>query len=359
MGQPASPSRVSVQVVVPARNEEAAIGRCLKSLTSQQGIDFEITVVDDGSTDRTREIAESFPGVRVISATEPLPGISGKSNALIEGAHGATAEWLLFTDADTYHYPGSLAAAVREAEARRADLFSLSPEQEAISWGEQTLLPVIFAELARTYPPARVNDPDDPVVAANGQYLLVRREVYESLGGHRIVADKILEDVELARLFKVSHRKIWFRHGAGIVRTRMYRDFPSMVEGWTKNLVLLFPHPLRLAAIRAMEFLAIPVLAVSATGFLLRGNYLAGSIAGGLGSLLAISFARRILRAHFPARANLMAFFGLPLFAGLLVRSWLHSRVRGAVSWKGRTYSIPVTGRAPGSSILKSSGAKS
>jgi Glycosyl transferase family 2 len=359
MGQPASPRRASVQVVVPARNEEAAIGRCLVSLTSQQGIDFQVTVVDDGSTDRTRAIAESFPGVRVIGATEPPPGVSGKCNALIQGAQGATAEWLLFTDADTYHYPGSLEAAVREAEARSADLFSLSPEQEAVSWAEQALLPVIFADLARTYPPQRVNDPADPVVAANGQYLLARREVYESLGGHRAIADKILEDVELARLFKASHHKLWFRHGAGMVRTRMYRDFRSMVEGWTKNLVLLFPHPVLLAAIRALEFLAISLLTVSAISLLMRDDFLTGSTATIVGSLLAISVARRFLRAHFPARANLMAFFGLPLFAGLLVRSWLHSKVLGAVTWKGRTYSIPVTGRASGSSILKSSGAKS
>src|SRR5262249_42893209 len=190
----------SVHIVVPARNEEDCIGRCLQPLVGQKGIEFSITVVDDGSNDRTRAIAESFAGVRVITAPDPVAGMTGKSNALIRGAQGATAKWLLFTDADTFHYPGSLARAVAEAEERAVDLLSYSPEQETGSPAEMALLPVIFADLVRTYPPTRVNDPADPTVAANGQYVLARRAVYEVLGGHSAVAGKILDVVELARL---------------------------------------------------------------------------------------------------------------------------------------------------------------
>jgi glycosyltransferase involved in cell wall biosynthesis len=340
-----------VQIIIPARNEQDAIGRCLESLSRQKGIAFAITVVDDGSSDQTRTIARSFPGVRVISAAEPASGMTGKCNALIQGPEGATAKWLLFTDADTFHYPGSLAAAVSEAEARGVDLLSYSPEQETVSWGEWALMPVVFADLVRVYPPARVNDPSDPTVAANGQFVLVRREPYESLGGHRAVANKILEDVELARLFKVSNHKIWFRQGAGLVRTRMYRDFRSMCEGWTKNLDLLFPLPLRLALLRALEFVGVLVSTAGAAFLMIRGHRPAavGALAGGL--LLYALFLRRIRRAHFRAAANLISFFGLPLFVWLLVRSWRHSRVHGAVTWKGRTYVVPAPGRAARSSI--------
>src|SRR6478672_11905708 len=115
---------VTVHVIVPARNEEDCLARCLQSLLAQQGISFQITLVDDGSTDRTRTIAESFPGVRVLSAGELKPGMTGKVNALVHGAAGRSAEWLLFTDADTFHYPGSLVASVREAERRKVDLLS-------------------------------------------------------------------------------------------------------------------------------------------------------------------------------------------------------------------------------------------
>src|SRR5262249_48654666 len=150
---------------------EDCISRCLASLVSQEGIDFRVTVVDDGSTDRTRQIAESFPGVRVLSAEEPAAGVLGKTNALIGGSRGSTAKWLLFTDADTVHYLGSLAAAVREAEERKVDLLSYSPEQETVSLAEKALMPVVFADLVRAYPPERINNPADPAVAANGQYI--------------------------------------------------------------------------------------------------------------------------------------------------------------------------------------------
>ncbi|MGA8538038.1 MAG: glycosyltransferase, partial [Terriglobales bacterium] len=105
---PQSRAVPDVSVIIPARNEEANIADCLESLTSQTGVAFEIIVVDDGSTDRTREIARSFAGVRVISPEPPLHGWTGKNNALVAGIKNARADWLLFTDADTVHAPGSL-----------------------------------------------------------------------------------------------------------------------------------------------------------------------------------------------------------------------------------------------------------
>lgn len=330
-------SEVTVDVIVPARNEEDCIGRCLASLANQQGISFRITVVDDGSADRTRQIAESFTGVRVISADEPAAGVLGKTNAIITGVKGSTAKWLLFTDADTEHLPGSLATAVREAENRGVDLLSYSPEQEVASLAEKALMPVVFADLVRTYPPERVNDPADPTVAANGQYILVRRTVYEALGGHQMVANNFLEDVELARIFKALEHKIWFRHGAGIVRTRMYRSFRSMCEGWTKNLTLLFRNPLILAIRRGLEFLII-VGALSGAIVFLAKQFFLGLVLLTIGLFFSGIFLFRIRQAHFPWTANLLSLFGLPLFLLLLLRSYIHSNMRGEVTWKGRKY---------------------
>jgi len=342
-----------VQVILPARNEEDCIARCLDSLVRQQGIAFTVTVVDDGSTDRTRAIAESFPSVRVISASEMAPGATGKCNALICGVADARADWLLFTDADTFHLPGSLAAAVKEAEKRGVDLLSYSPEQEAVTWAENILMPVVFADLARTYPPARVSDPADPIAAANGQYILVRRKAYEELGGHRAVAKTVLEDVELARLFKNSGHRIWFRQGAGLVSTRMYRSFSGMVEGWTKNLALLFRNPIRLALVRELEFVAIVSLLSAGAALSLGQHYLAGTILLLLGLVVYGNFLVRILSAHLSWKATAMAIFGLPLFSFLLVRSYFHSRVRGIVRWKGRIYTHSESPKGAESSIYK------
>jgi hypothetical protein len=213
-------------------------------------------------------------------------------------------------------------------------------------------MPVVFADLVRAYPPEQVNDPADPTVAANGQYVLVRHAVYNALGGHQVVANKVLEDVELAGLFKASGHKIILRHGAGLVRTRMYRSFSAMCEGWTKNLSLLFQHPLWLALIRSLEFILIVGLPVVAA-VRLSGHPSAGLVMLAGAVFFYLLFQIRIRRAHFPTRANLMALFGLPLFVILLVRSYFHANVRGAVTWKGRTYAHSAPKETANSSIKK------
>ena len=341
-----------VSIIVPARNEEASLGACLESLVAQTGVEFEIIVVDDGSTDRTRAIAQSFAGVRVISP-DPLRGNSagktctaenwtGKNNAVIAGAKEAHAKWLLFTDADTVHRPGSLARALDEAKKERADLLSYSPEQVVVTFAERAVMPVIFAELARQYPPHKVRERNSGVVAANGQYILVRRAAYDAVGGHAAVATEILEDVALARLFRKAGHRVYFRYGGDAVRTRMYRNWDQLCEGWTKNLALLFPHP-EWRAIQSIFvwFLAWAALIVAASG-------------SASGHFVWIAFAalwlfayRRIRSAHFTPANNLIAIaFGLPMFAYLLLRS-KKAHASGRVSWKDRTYG---TGAPSGSS---------
>src|ERR1700687_3225877 len=138
--------RPTVSGIVPARNEEACLGACLESLVAQIYVDFEIIVVDDASADRTRELAQSFPRVRVVDADPPAAGWAGKNKAMAAGSRVARGEWLLFTDADTVHLPGSLARAVAEAQEHNVELLSYSPEQIAVTFWEMATLPVVFAE---------------------------------------------------------------------------------------------------------------------------------------------------------------------------------------------------------------------
>jgi glycosyltransferase involved in cell wall biosynthesis len=333
----AEASAPAVSVIVPARNEEECLWACLDSLVGQGGVSFEIVVVDDGSTDRTREIAESFAGVRVVDAG-PLPaGWSGKNNALTAGARLARGEWLLFTDADTVHCAGSLAGALAEARAQGAALLSYSPEQEVHGFWERAVMPVIFAELAGRYRPAEVSDPASNVAAANGQYILVLRSAYEAVGGHAAIAGDLLEDVALARAVKRSGRKIFFRFGGDAVRTRMYRSFGQMREGWTKNLALLFPSPLRLAVVRLLEFGLIVGSGVVAGRLGAKDRVGAALAMGVLCAIFYGLFLKRIRRAHFSWVSNVLAVVGLPMFSYLLVRSKVAHR-EGRVSWKGREY---------------------
>jgi glycosyltransferase involved in cell wall biosynthesis len=350
-----------VSIIVPARNEETCLGTCLESLVAQTGIAFEIIVVDDDSTDRTAEIARSFlslnhspdegvtgytdhvgADVSVRSAftliTAPLlpDHWTGKNNAMAAGARQAKGKWLLFTDADTVHKPGSLARAVVEAEQHGAALLSYSPKQEVRGFWEKAVMPVIFAELAATYPPDAVNDPASHIAAANGQYLLISREAYDAVGGHTKIASDLLEDVAMARLVKFSGRKIFFRYGGDAVRTRMYRSLVQMREGWTKNLALLFPSPRGLALLRSAECLLISGNLVAAIWASLSGRSNLALQTSLLTVIVAGWFWLRIRRAHFSLLSSLLAIFGLPIFASLLMRSvTAHA---GNVNWKGRAY---------------------
>jgi glycosyltransferase involved in cell wall biosynthesis len=333
--RPADAMTPEVSILVPARNEEASLGACLESLLSQEGARFEVIVIDDGSTDRTREIAESFPGVRVWQA-DPLPeGWSGKCNALHTGVRHAGGEWLLFTDADTVHRPGSLRRALEEARKHEAAMLSYSPEQWTTGFWQKTVMPLVFAELARTYEPSRVSDPRLPDAAANGQYILMRRDAYDAAGGHAVAGECLLEDVALARAVKASGAKMRFRYGADAVATHMYRSFGEMWEGWTKNLATLFPRPVMRAVARMCEaalLLGAPAVAFVAASRVDAAVLLAISV------FVWVRFLGRVRRAHFPWYTNLGAALGLPIFSVLLVNSYIHYRLRGRVAWKGRYY---------------------
>ena len=336
---PISSSRLpAVSIIVPARNEEANLGDCLQSLVAQVNVPVEIIVVDDGSTDRTRQIAESFAGVRVISPGTLPAGWTGKNNAVVAGAEVARGEWLLFTDADTVHLPGSLARALAEAKEYGVDMLSYSPEQIAVTFWEMAVLPVVFAELAHEYPPKKVSDPASPIAAANGQYILIRRDAYEAVGGHRAIACELLEDVALARAVKNSGRKIRFRYAAEAVRTRMYRNFRQLREGWTKNLALLFPQPGWLAAKLLLLWGAVWIMFFWASiGFAGHGRPW-WALALILGPMY---LAMRLRRANFTGDMEILgAIFGMPMFSYLLLRS-KRAHARGIVLWKDRAYSGP------------------
>ena len=297
--------------------------------------DYEFIVVDDHSTDRTREIAAEFP-VGVIEADALPEGWSGKCNACWSGAKAATGKWLLFTDADTVHQRDSIAQGLAEAERTGAAMLSYSPKQEVHSLAERAVMPVIFAELAATFRPSEVSDPNSPAAAANG-YLLIRRDAYDAVGCHAAVARDILEDVELARRVKQAGYKLQFRL-SDAVSTRMYRSFSAMWEGWTKNLALLFRRPVWLAGKRLGEFLLILIFLAAIPVSIGLHDWLGVAINSGVLAILLFFFYRRIRRAHFDWVSNGVAAFGLPLFSLLLVNSYISHR-NGKVSWKGRMYS--------------------
>lgn len=253
--QPEPAELIELTVIVPARNEEDCLGACLRSLVAQSddtfllGRNWDLIVVNDHSTDRTTEVARTFTGVTVTEAAKLEKGWTGKANAIWSAARTARGRWLLFTDADTVHEPGDLRRALHEAIRHKVGMLSYSPRQMVTGFWQRALMPLVFCELALAYPPSKVSDPNQRVAAANGQFLLVEREAYRRIGGHPAVADRVLEDVELALLAKRRKVGLRFRYAEDALGTRMYRSTLAMIEGWTKNIALLFNNALALSLI--------------------------------------------------------------------------------------------------------------
>jgi glycosyltransferase involved in cell wall biosynthesis len=349
--QPEPEELIELTVIVPARNEEDCLGACLESLVSQSedifelGKDWDLIVVDDGSTDRTAAIARSFARVTVMEAEKLEPGWTGKANAVWTAARRARGRWLLFTDADTIHEPGGLRHGLHEAERHKVGMLSYSPRQIVTGFAQRSLMPLVFCELALAYPPARVSDPAQRIAAANGQFLLVEREAYRKLGGHPSVAGEVLEDVELAVLAKRRRVGLRFRYADDIVSARMYRSTAAMIEGWTKNLQLLFNNALTLAIFRAVDIFllfGLPVLAFELWNARLGAHGLEWLGAGWILALLWLRnlfrYYRRVAKSNFPFLDCAISPLGLPLFVVLLYRSWFQHRILKRVSWKGREY---------------------
>jgi glycosyl transferase family 2 len=329
----------SVSAIVPARNEEATIAAAVESLASQPEIQ-ELLVVNDQSTDGTVEVLSQLSSrcakLRVFETKELPGGWVGKNYAASLGAAQATGDWLLFTDADGVHLPGSTARALADAETFRAGLVSYSPEQVTRAWWEKALTPFVYTRLSRKFSYAEVNHPESPVAAANGQYLLIRKDDYLKIGGHAAVAGEILEDVALARLAKQAGVRLHFGPGDGIMRVRMYPTFPAMWQGWTKNLYPLMGGTSRSVGRELFRVVPwIPALLLLLTP--------AHPILGALGAVLLAgrhaAYAADLRRNHFPGAFAVYYLPGAALYAAVLLASEMQY-ARGSVSWKGREYSV-------------------
>ncbi len=332
-----------VTAIVPARNEEGVIATCLESLAQQPEI-AEILVVNDQSTDRTVEIVRGLmnkiPQLTLLETKEVPPGWVGKNNAAWIGAQQAMGPWLLFTDADAQHEPGAAARALQIAQETGAALVSFSPEQIVEKWYEKALIPFVYCRLAQHFSYEAVNDPASPAAAANGQFLMVRREAYEAIGGHASVAGELLEDVAIAKRLKAAGERIWFGPALGIVRVRMYRSFGAMWQGWKKNIYLLMGGTPG-AVYRELETTVpwIPLLV------LLIGLKIpfATMLAVGLVLLRQFTYGLDLSRNHYPFKFILYYAPGVVLYVGVLWASY-RGHLKGKVEWKGREVAVGLPG---------------
>ena len=340
-----------VTVIVPARNEEANIEACARSLLASAYRPIELVVVDDNSSDETAAIVERLAQspelrgrLRLVRGA-PLPaGWYGKPWALMQGLREARGERLLFADADTRHAPDLLPRALAALDTEHVDLVTVIPRQEMETFWERVVQPHVFLALAsRVGGLERINRTRIEWDAiANGQFILTTRAAYVAAGTHEGVKNRVAEDMALAQAYVRQGLDIFLVHGPEYMTTRMYRSLGGIIEGWSKNLargVPLMLPPIPLLRRSAPYLMWIPSLA-----WVVPPVLWAVTGASWAAATVAISLVIWIIvyRAEAaPLRYVLLYPLGATLVAYIMLRSmWRGGR---KIEWRGRLYTEPRT----------------
>jgi chlorobactene glucosyltransferase len=336
----------TVSIVVPARNEERSIERCVRSLATQRYLSADVIVLDDRSTDATPQILErlaaEFPNVRVVPGEELPDGWVGKPWALHQAQRVARGEWLLFTDADSDHAPAGVASALAFTLGARADALSIGSRQELGTFWERATLPFILGLIFYAVGPLeQINDPLQPERAlANGQYILVERTAYDALGGHEALRAEIVEDVQFARRLKADGRfRFVLAGGTRLASVRMYHALPEIWAGFTKNVFMGAEGnvPVLLAGAAFMFVLSAPSL-LTVWAIARRKPYEAlEAAAATLAAML--TWWRGIAMVGMPPAAALLQPLGTAFFGAVMLNSTYRVLSGRGVEWRGRRYS--------------------
>jgi len=355
--EPPSTHAPLISVCIPARNEAQNIRACVEALLEQTYPNFEVIVVDDRSTDGTPAVLKDITqtaalrnaSFRVVPGSDLPPGWAGKPHALNQAYGTARGEWLCFVDADTFVTPVALASVYAKANETRADLFTIMTRQEMDTFWERTVMPLVMTALSVGFSPRKVNDPQRKDAIANGQFIFIKRDIYEAVGGHSAVKNSIVEDKDLAVLIKGRGYRLVVADGRQVASTRMYTSLAQMWEGWTKNIYLGLRDDVGLLLLGAfgafLAFAAAVLLPLwAAGGFLLALRYSGWKEIAVLFEALALwgNLIHWRVRASYemdiPAWYALTTPLGAGVFAAMMLTSAFKVLSGKGVTWKGRMY---------------------
>ena len=343
----------SISVCIPARNEERNIRACVEAMLAQDYPDLEVIVLDDRSTDATpsilADIASSDPRLRPISGSDLPEGWAGKPHALYQASKAARGEWLCFVDADTFVTGEALSACYAKAIETNADMFTIMTFQITGTFWEKVVMPLVMTALSVGFSPRKVNDPKRKDAIANGQFIMIKRSVYDAIGGHESVKDQIVEDKAISEQVKWNGYRLVVADGYAVARTRMYTSLPEMWEGWTKNIYLgLRDQPSLLVLgvfgafllLIATLFLPIwPLLGL--LWYLQGGGWLAATV---IAKSLILWIFLIYVRARVAKAMDISAWYafttplGAAIFAAMMLTSTWKVLSGKGVTWKGRMY---------------------
>jgi hypothetical protein len=336
-----------ISVIIPARNEARDIRDSLRSVLAQTGVEIEVFVINDHSTDQTGAIADEIAAgdsrVTIIHDPEPRPGWLGKANAMDRAVSRATGDFLLFTDGDIHHHPDCFRTALAELQRSKLDLLSLFPRIDNVSLWENVNLPIYhagFASIAK----AGIDDPNSPDALAAGAFILVRAEAHRAAGGCATIRGQMLDDVETAKMIKRRGGRVAVRAAPDLLHVRMFKGNRDAFWGTTKNILAGLGARVWLAPVTmVLPFVVFwPPLITGAVGVARRDPVL---ITAGFGCYATEYVCLLAGREIFPLRPLKVLFF--PLVAinvfCCMGRALYYRVARGAVMWRGRALPVQST----------------
>lgn len=356
-----APELPSISVIIPAYNEAANIHDCVTSVLESTALpvsQLEVWVVDDQSSDETLAIVELLQEISgdarlQILVGQPRPEHEiwmGKNWACSQAAAQAKGDFLLFLDADVRLKPGAIESAIQAIEQHKADLLTLCPAIVCGCFSEWLVQPLLVGMLLVGFDFAAINDPQNEMAFAIGQFMLFRRTTYTELGGHGAVANQVVEDVEFARRLKAKGKTLYYALGKEIASVRMYRNWGELWEGWTKNWHLGSRRNLRqtlYSAIATFWVCTVPWLSlaiVAAKSFFLPlswADYTTIAVAMVV-VLLQFRFRQLLLQlSALPTRYWWLTGLGGVLASAIALTSIIKTETGWGWTWRGRALKLP------------------
>ena len=340
-----------VSVILPARNEERFIERCLKSLAEQDYENYEIIAIDDRSDDRTGEIikkiTQKIPNLLYALADLKPEKWMGKNWACMEGFKKATGELLLFTDADTFHSKRTISLAVDHMMSEELDALTVIPKMICLDNWTKITLPVLSTFLHTRFSALRVNDSSKKTGYFFGSFFIIKRKTYELVGTHEGVKGEIVEDGALGKKVKEAGFKLKMVRGEHLVEAVWARDWSTL---WNALKRLMIPLYLQARSVAVAIFFAVLFLVFMPFPMLIYSASFA-SLSTSFTTLFAISIITTILvfvASVIDAKKGLsltisyalMAPIGSSIIIAGFASGILHAKRNDAVTWRGRTYSM-------------------
>lgn len=337
-----------VSILIPARNEDKNIGRCLRSLTRQDYNNIEILVLDDNSDDATGRIVDEWSKkdsrIKLLEGKPLLQGWKGKCYACHQLSRYAKGNYFVFTDADTLHSSYSVSSAIAALIINDLDALSVFPKQIMVTIHERMIVIFINLVIMALMPIPLIRKISNPILSiANGQFILFKRKIYDAIGGHESIKNDIVEDVAISRQVKRCGFKFAIFDGKESVYCRMYKGFREVVRGFSKFIFASMNYNvLEMTAVVSFIIILflIPLLLFPVGLYIVRWPLIIN-----INLLIQISIIfiiRIVMTFRFKSRIMDIVLHPLSMFyiMALSVNSVYQAKYGSGIYWKDRIYKI-------------------